>query len=164
MTGKPPHNDDGQPIAAKLGRPGKPNMTETEFEQIKPVALRGRFTRGPPGMEHSLEAMAKVVSSMRGADRATDPRTRTARTVSGSWVARQLKRRGIAGKMGLRSKLLADQKNGDPNPNTVYSGYPGPRIPCSVSPEESSGDVAGVQQPETALPANDQEVAAGGKA
>lgn len=75
MTNRQPHNDDGQPIRAKPGRPAKPGLTDVELQAIQGLGEQ--------------QAAAKV-SDMRGANLGSISAAEASRRrVSHDWVRRQ---------------------------------------------------------------------------
>jgi hypothetical protein len=156
MTNGTPRNDDGAIIRSKMGRPGKGDLTDAELAAITPILAKPRKAHGG-----SLEAAAKVIGGMRGADVALSPKTIQARQVSARWVSHQLAKRGIPGKKGIQAKVAGDPFWPLSGQNSNGADYTGPRMGYAAPPVDSTGELAGVQQSESELPAKTEEVAAG---
>lgn len=133
-----PRNDDGEVIHSKMGRPSKGDLTDSEFAAIVQILSKPRKARGG-----SLEAAAKAVSDLRGANVALTPATVEARKVSARWVSHQLSKRGIPGKKGIQAKVGDDALWPGSGQNSGNALASGPRTIREFSPEESSDHVAG---------------------
>lgn len=125
-----PHGDDGLPVRAARGRPGKPPLTDEEFEAVKGILTLPRGTHGS-----SLDRAALEISLMRGLHKASDPRTRKAREVSARWLTRELAKRGIPGKNGMRAKFGITPKKHQPRRKSNAAVDTGSR----VTPESPAG-------------------------
>lgn len=101
------------------GRPPKPALTQLEFEAIKELRGRGKGKHGT-----SWVAAAHLISKLRGAHDAIDPRTIANRKVSSAWASRAFN--AMETKMQNQSK---PQTNATiPEQIQSVAAYTGPRI------------------------------------
>lgn len=124
-----------------MARPSKPALSPAEWQ-----AIAGKGDRAASG----------IVSAMRGAGVASiSQREASRRSVSHEWVAQQRKRQKTQpseNNLGVQETMPSDNKTG--------KDHTGSRIHLP----KTTGEVAWVKPSGEGLPANDQEVAKGGKA